>query len=114
MPDAIFVPMTDELSYSRYFIKRWEEGLTFINVEHDVVPSFHYLTEMWNCSELWCGCGYKDGDCTPYLGCIKISDKFIQLHQDMWVERPWRNCDVYMANKAKVPYHFHGVATHLH
>jgi hypothetical protein len=116
VPDARFVPMTDETAYSRFFIDRWKEGRTFIVVEHDVVPPRARLEEMWACRHPWCVNTYREGhsDRSPYLGCAKISAEFIRLHPGLWVERPWGNCDCFLVERAKFFSHWHGVVKHLH
>ncbi len=113
MYGATLVPLLDSKAYSRYFMRRWEETKTFINIEHDVVPTLAQLQELWNCPHPWCACGYT-GECvTPYLGCAKISTEFILTHPDMWVEREWGNLDVYMADRAKLPFHLHPAVRHV-
>ena len=78
IPNAIFVPIVDkEFGYSQYFKERWEEGETFINVEHDVVPRKEILEEMMNCSEPLCVAGYSssipEATGISHIGCAKIS-----------------------------------------
>jgi hypothetical protein len=108
--------MFDDKDYSRYLMMRWLKGETFINVEHDVVPTIAKLQELWDCPEPWCGCSYRPNfeDRTPYLGCVKISDRFIAAHRNVWEERLWASCDVHLASQAKLPYHWHGDVKHMH
>jgi hypothetical protein len=114
---ATLVPLTGDQAYSRYLMERWAEGKTFINVEHDVVPTVAQLEEIWNCSLPWCGYGYREGveDTTAYLGCVKISAEFIAAHPNVWVLRSWASCDTYLAERARLPYHCHrGAVQHIH
>jgi hypothetical protein len=117
VPDATFVPMTDQMAYSRYFMERWREAETFINVEHDVSPTRETLEMMWRCSEPWCFCTYREDrpdDRTPYFGCVKFDEDFIRAHPDIWEEHAWGNLDTFMCGRTKAKPHWHGVARHWH
>jgi hypothetical protein len=125
----VLVPLLDDLAYSRYFIERWRDGESFINVEHDVAPTSDQIKELMECPEPWCAFHYQAMlDCLtkrgrpdlwsqipPVLGCVKISSDFIAAHPNLWVERQWGNCDVYLQTKAVLPSHGHqGAVKHLH
>lgn len=43
-----------EFGYGEYFKQRWEDGQTFINVEHDTVAWPGAIEAIWECPELWC------------------------------------------------------------
>lgn len=53
----------------------WNEGETFIVVEHDVSPSIEALTDLWECPGLWCIQPYWHpavGLVRTALGCAKF------------------------------------------
>ena len=45
------VPIVGEFGYAEYFRERWQEGRSFINVEHDIVPDWELVTELMTCPE---------------------------------------------------------------
>lgn len=111
------VQMSEELfGYYQYFISRWEEGETFINLEHDILPTKKILQELWNCPKPWCGIGYGGEDSTAYLGCVKFSKEFIKANPDLWKDPiHWGECDIHIVASTKIPYHAHsGEVKHLH
>jgi hypothetical protein len=124
LPDAEFVPMVDDYAYGRYFQQRWKEGRTFINVEHDVVPTMEVLQDMWRCAERLCStrCANvlqpHNGTVPVYpasLGCSKISAEFIRAHSGIDWNIPWSKCDGVIPELN----HFetccvHGLVIHLH
>lgn len=132
VPGATFVPLIGDYAYSEYFQKRWEEGETFINVEHDVVPAPKVLESMWNCGNPVCVAGYvyptPDVEYKPeitYGGCVKISKEFIQNNPDLWrIPARWSVCDGRITQAIeRNPYPgidgnenhcYHGEVLHLH
>lgn len=122
-PGATLVPLHDTKDYAQYFQERWEEGKTFINVEHDVAPSIEVLKSLWRCPEKICLTGYvydtKPGVApeVTYLGCVKISEAFIKENPSLFDSFPdWSGCDGKIwqaAEDKKYPYCYHGEVKHL-
>jgi hypothetical protein len=110
----VLVPLLNPTDYSKFFIKQWKKGVSFIVVEHDVVVTPEQIESLITCPQPWCGYSYRAHDHNPYFGCVRFREDFIQRHKDLWVERPWGNCDVFLANHATIPYHPHGHVGHLH
>jgi hypothetical protein len=106
--DTYFINMVDSHSYFKYFVKRWKEKESFINVEHDIVPWPGAIDEIEKCQQIWCGYGYNKGEnivLSPYLGCVKIGAGLIELLPGVWNEREkesreWGNLDVWLGKYA--------------
>lgn len=101
------VPTIQDLDYSQYFKKRWEEGKTFINVEQDIVVYPDALEKIAQCSNFWCMYDFhlpnhkmrsladeKEG--VP-IGCVKISSEAIEKTPGIWdVPREWIQCELHL------------------
>lgn len=118
---ATLVPIDNPYGYSRYFAERWSEGRTFINIEHDVVPTRELLGSLWQCPSTLCVTRFADiPDHEPiisWLGCVKISAQFIAEHPIQWGSQLWHDCDstlwtAYGGDEKLVC--DHGVVKHLH
>jgi hypothetical protein len=109
----IQLPEGDFHAYRRYFVERWNEEVTFINVEHDVAPTRAQLDDLWHCPRPWCGFNYGPGEGVPYLGCVKISAEFIAAHRGLWTDHYktydywWGSLDAHLARTAELPFHLH-------
>lgn len=135
VPFAKFIPLqrgNESTSYAEYFKERWKEGESFINVEHDVVPSIPVLESLWHCQSPICVTGYVyeymevPAPEITYGGCIKISRQFILDHPDLWHEPlpTWSGCDCRITKCLEEnPYPdingndkhcYHGSVIHLH
>ena len=103
------VKMVDETDYLRYFQQRWQEGESFITIEHDTVFELGAIEELENCTEEWCAFGvggneilwdqeskrattkpfhekhFVDGNVAT-LALMKFGKKFIAAHPDIWDE----------------------------
>lgn len=119
IPNAIFVPIVDkEFGYSQYFKERWEEGETFINVEHDVVPRKEILEEMMNCSEPLCVAGYSssipEATGISHIGCAKISKSLILKSPGLF-DTPceWIECEGRVGALTDFKFCYHGDVKHL-
>jgi hypothetical protein len=64
--------MTDDFSYGRYFRERWDEGKTFINVEHDTAFWPGALEEIWDCPEPLCIFGHGKDEKLDEFGVIAL------------------------------------------
>ena len=89
-PGAILIPLLDhDRDYGKYWAERWREGLLFINVEQDVVPSLNAMKEMWNCPNPYCRLDYcyphKPNDSSP-IGCAKFSAQFIAQNHGLLLQ----------------------------
>ncbi len=116
LPQGMLIPIVDkEHGYARYFRDRWREGETFINVEHDVVPTENMLKELWYCEKSLCVTNLG-GKGVSLLGCVKISREFIQAHPGIFDHYPeYNSCDGCIAKCVTGNlYHEHGVVEHLH
>lgn len=113
---AVFMPLTDEGAYSRYFMARWADGVRFINVEHDVAPTESILRSLWDCDAPWCSIHYglPTDDPRGYMGCMKFGHEFIAAHPGLWHERPWTELDCVLPFNAKLPLHVHAVDATIH
>jgi hypothetical protein len=114
---ALFVELKDDFAYHRYLKERWEEGVKFINVEHDCAPTMPQLEEIWNCRWEWCSCGYHErGDMIPFFGCVKFSSDFIKVHHSLWdgPDLHWNGLDTHLAAHANVYFkpHLHRSVWH--
>jgi hypothetical protein len=103
------VKMVDDGSYPDYFVERWAEGKTFINIEHDISFPSGLLEEIWECPEPWCSVGYSPGGTgsAPHdlaaqrgapLGIVKFSAEFIAATPTMFQppylpKKHWGHCD---------------------
>lgn len=121
-PGANLYPIYDkEWGYADYWIERWRDCQTFINVEHDVVPCGDSLSEMWNCPEPYCLCNYiypfagSPVETSP-IGCAKFSSEFISQHQGIFVRHlHWHDPQHMIINASLGKYHLHQPpALHLH
>lgn len=122
VPGAILVPTHGEFGYSNYLKQRWDEGQTFINIEHDVVPTMAILQSMWDCPSPLCVTGHSDVPGQPeasYLACVKIGADFIAQRKINWTGLKWFECDQQMWKSDPEYYvsgdHFcyHGTVIHL-
>ena len=67
----------------------WEEGETFIVIEHDVLPWPGAIQELQNCSEDWCSFTYemKNGYGIYHaFGCTKFGKGLIEALPDAWMQ----------------------------
>lgn len=126
------VPMDDDRGYPEFLKARWEEGKTFINVEHDVVPWAGALESLWECDHRWCAFAYgdeiyTDDNHTPVFGCCKFSSEFMKKTAGIWdamlagtpnpynvmlAPNPlWKVCDTWLRqwarHKGLLPVHQH-------
>src|SRR5580698_9244916 len=85
--DALSFKLDDDWAYTRYFQDRWDDGRTFINLEHDTVPWPGAPEVLWACEKPWCAYGYtmkveqKHGSS---LGCTKFSAELMAQLPDVW------------------------------
>ena len=105
-----FIQLEDGFDYSNYFKTRWEEGKTFVNVEHDIVVYPGAIKALWDCPEDWCVYDYTTINWSEQLaelnsvplGCVKISSKMIELLKDCWNEPiNWSYCDSHLFQVCK-------------
>lgn len=118
---AVLVPIITPTDYARHFAARWQEGSTFINVEHDVVPTPEQLAEIWNCPAALCVTQFADipdhAPVTTWLGCTRISAEFIASHPIPWGNQLWHDCDSTLWTAYggdQKPVCTHGLVRHLH
>jgi hypothetical protein len=107
------VKMVEETDYPRYFQQRWEEGESFITIEHDTVFERGAIEELENCPEEFCGYAVGTYDAVwddenakvkilpyrirhfvegtaPTLALIKFERSFIKKHPNLWDGLPER------------------------
>lgn len=120
VPCATFVPLLDKnMGYGQYFRDRWREGKTFINLEHDVVPTQKMLDELWECEKLFCFAGYvypgQTKFDTSYLGCVKITERLINENPRLFDDPPnWYGCEGRILELVNGRICCHGSVLHLH
>lgn len=115
-------PLSDhEHGYADYWMNRWLEGETFINLEQDVVPVGGVLAAMWNCPEPYCRTEYS----YPYagapihtspIGCAKFTSEFIARHHGIFVRNQhWHDPQHQILNASLNKGHVHDPpSVHLH
>jgi hypothetical protein len=122
-PGAILVPTIGKFGYSNYLEQRWTDGKTFINIEHDVVPTTEILESLWDCKSPLCVTGHSDVPGCPeasYLACVKISSDFIAQRRIDWRGLQWFECDQQLwksdpeYSKSGDHFCYHGTVKHLH
>lgn len=119
--NATLVPLIDNFAYGCYFKERWDEGLNFINLEHDVVPSRETLESLWMCPNQLCITGYIYRYKTVihpeivYLGCVKISKELIKSNPTLF-DTPcdWTSCEGRITIATSETHCYHGSVIHLH
>jgi hypothetical protein len=87
-PDSVkyFQLSEDPWSYVDYLQARWDEGRSFINLEHDVVPWPGSPERLWACLKPWCVHGYRiklETPCAPF-GFVKFTDSLIGTLPNVW------------------------------
>lgn len=122
IPDGVLVPLTDRTNgYGQYFKERWDAGEGFVNVEQDVVPKEGLIDEMVGCQSEVCFASYvypgqpERLNRGTYLGCVKISDKFIQRNPTLFDNQPmnWSMPEGLIWAALEHPCH-HDSVLHLH
>jgi hypothetical protein len=120
--DVKYVELDDDpWSYTRYMQDRWDEGQTFINVEHDVVGWPGALERLMACEKPWCVHGYTikiEGATAPF-GFAKITDWLMTMLPNVWDDMltcghwpndAWAHCDSWFFIYAKA----RGIHPHQH
>ncbi len=121
LPGCVIVPLTDRVKgYGKYFRDRWREGKSFINVEQDVLPTQEMISEISDCQSEICFSAYaypgqpERIERGTYLGCVKISDQFIQRNPTLFDnDMDWTSPEGVIWNASDSPCH-HGPVLHLH
>jgi hypothetical protein len=117
------VIMTDDLSYSRLLTQLWNQGQSFILVEHDIIVWPGALAALSECSKLYCGYQYQISHrLGGTLGCTRFSKDLILNNSDFpkfWADIPWHHLDGKVAEAMLSigieDYHIHyPPVTHLH
>jgi hypothetical protein len=69
-------------AYGRLFRRLWEEGETFVIVEHDVVPTGDQLKEILTCGHSWCSYAYDQSlyPPGPYFGLVRFDSSVMAAH----------------------------------
>lgn len=120
--EATLVPLYDhQKDYGKYWARRWEEGLPFINCEQDVVPVSTALQEMWDCPHDYCRTDYRypwagsPVDVSP-IGCAKFSAGFIAANRSLCFNGThWHEPQYLILNASLNKAHVHQPASlHLH
>lgn len=128
--NAFHIAFDDPEAYARYLIERWRAGVTWINVEHDIVLPAGSLSRLARCPHEWCVHPYtlRGTIYVPMLGLAKFSASLlgtfpmlarealaIEKRDDVLVG--WRYCSEYLAaylGRAGVAVHIHQpLAIHL-
>ncbi len=117
--DYLPVKLEGDFGYSQFFRDRWNEGKTFINVEHDSVIYPGAIEALLNCPEELCAFDFHlpihrqrqliPGQAFP-LGLIKISDSLIAKNPNFWNDPiKWDVCDQHLATLNIVHQHTPGI-----
>ncbi len=106
-----FMEMTEFDSYYRLLAHLWEEGESFIIIEHDAVPVSGAIQRLADCERDWCICPFPDGSSSG-LSCVCVSSNVISATPDLWSDMPlrhWRYCDAWLGAKLKKLFdqHYH-------
>jgi hypothetical protein len=109
-------------AYTNHLQRAWRVGVSFINLEHDMVPWPGSLSAMWRCPAPWCFYSYipsiHPGTCAPF-GAVKFSAEIIAALPDVWDAmrkeycdnpRAWAFNDIHFFRYAKN----HGISAHQH
>ena len=104
------VKMVAENDYLTYFRRRWEEGNTFVNCEHDSLFHEGAIQQLVTCPEDWCAFATSPGETIvwekknentftivdiikmekfidggiPPFALVKFGASFIEKHPDVW------------------------------
>ncbi len=119
VPDDLAVERIDvsgnPFGYQEHLQARWDEGATFVNMEHDIVPWPGALQELVACPRNWCFFGYlADIDfvatnAAPF-GLVKFGASLIAAMPDVWElmsrrfandPTAWAMCDIHLAEYAR-------------
>jgi len=113
------VKLKGKYDYSKYFKQRWEEGDSFINVEHDSVLWPGAIESLENCISPWCAFDYssttnwaqgrEQGIMHSYqMGCMKITPYLIDHTEGIW-DKPvdWYHCDTHLFGSTDLKCHQH-------
>jgi hypothetical protein len=92
------VLMPHEYSYSDMLCELWKKQQTFISIEHDVVPWWGAIEQLWKCPQPWCSYEYPPAPKALYaaLGCIKIRGELPRQFPEIckvWENREWGYLD---------------------
>jgi hypothetical protein len=105
------VPLLDDYAYSRYFIERWHERETFLNVEHDIVVDSGVVETLRECPKPWCSVYYgpldRKVDIRGFMGCMKFSRAFIDAHPAIWFRMKWGELDRILPRVTTWTLHLH-------
>ncbi len=90
-----------DFSYAELLANLWDDGLTFVIVEHDIVVHPGAMPELIACKELWCGFPYREvpdpaSEPVTGLGCTKFDRKLLRSVPNPFaniVLVEWRNVD---------------------
>jgi hypothetical protein len=121
--------------YGRFMADRWDEGESFIVIEHDVVPTRNAIDSLQVCPRPLCFFGYEGEDRLSLMfGCVRFSADFIAAHPDLWTRflaardvaeghpdydfsasrcRRWMMLPEWVDHATGAPAHFHGRVRHL-
>ncbi len=131
-PAELFrLSLVDEYAYGRAFRSWWADGVTFVVVEHDMVPTVDQIQGLFDCDGQRCCHGYliHDTVCTTGLGLTKFNADLMAEIPSMadramevgWrPQRPakWFQVDAGIARVLDIfrrPQHVHvGLVEHLH
>lgn len=114
-PEVEVVPVEvtgNPWGYLEHLQSRWDEGLGFINLEHDVVPWPGAVQSLMACPRPWCFFGYLAdidfaANCAAPFGLVKFSSSFIASIPLVWERMleqyqdcgsPWRMCDIHLGD----------------
>jgi len=91
--EAEFKHMEHDNSYYNLLSRLWNEGQSFIIVEHDIVVWPGGISTLELCPEQWCTLPYycSVGWIIDGLGCTKFSAEFIQQYPG-FLQRPFPTC----------------------
>ena len=73
----------DPNEYLRYFRTRWLDTRTFINVEHDVIPTDAQIQGLYDCPQEWCCFTEYEGG-PPTLSLARFRPGFMWANRNIW------------------------------
>lgn len=123
--DVVWVDVSeDRWAYTDHLQARWDEGKTFLNLEHDIVPWPGALEQLLLCESPWCFFGYRQNldytiNGSAPFGLVKLEDRIIAGLPEVWrqmridqVDNPdaWKYNDIHFFSYAQA----HGWHPHQH
>lgn len=112
-PHTEFVEMHGDHDYYNLLVRLWDDGESFLIVEHDIEIHERVIPDLATCRWGWCSFGYEGGGGNIWqtsLGCTRFTEKLIEetptLMRDLG-PRHWKELDGPIAAAMPEPVHSH-------